>query len=106
MPNYARCPLCGSELLITKEYNFCSNPRCNFKSYVAPIHIEDRSYRLMKNLLLFTLLLMVIGLIAMIVSVVFLASMFFFIFIPFILPIPFLRRFFKKRKRLGEPHKV
>ncbi|MGQ9468282.1 MAG: hypothetical protein ACUVTD_00375 [Nitrososphaerales archaeon] len=98
-----RCPLCGSELFMSERATYCSNPRCNYLSDVAPIHKVYKGNDLLIGLLPLAFMLIVLGLILIFISLIFAAIVTFF-FIPFILPIPFLRRLLK-RKRSTLRHK-
>ncbi|MGQ9469025.1 MAG: hypothetical protein ACUVTD_04275 [Nitrososphaerales archaeon] len=97
--NVMKCPICGSELFISKRVVYCSNPKCNYASNIAQINAYKRdSFTI--SLLPFAFLLIAIGLIF--ITMIFFTANVFFLFIPFILPIPILKKIKRKRSTLRE----
>ncbi|MCP8320701.1 MAG: hypothetical protein H3Z52_07150 [archaeon] len=89
--NVMNCPICGSELFISERAIYCSNPRCNYASNMAPIKAYKKD-SLTISLLPFAFLIIAIGLFLIFVSMIFFTATVFFLFIPFIFPIPILRK--------------
>jgi len=96
--NLINCPVCGSELFISGEVVYCSNPKCNYSSDIAS---AQKSYKKehLTIILPLAFLFIAIGLILIFVSMIFINTTVFFIFIPPIIPIPLLRKIFKRRRR-------
>ncbi|MCP8307438.1 MAG: hypothetical protein H3Z52_02105 [archaeon] len=95
--NVMNCPICGSELFISEKAIYCSNPKCNYVSNIAPTY---RAYKKdhLTILLPFAFLIIAIGLILIFITMIFFTATVFFLFIPLIFPIPILRKLFKRRK--------
>lgn len=95
--NKLNCPVCGSELFISERVVYCSNPDCNYTGNATTM---NRPYRGDYPFILLPLafLIVVMGLVLIFISMIFFTATMFFIFIPFILPIPILRKLFKRKR--------
>jgi len=89
------CPVCGSELFISERAIYCSNPKCNYSSYIASTQrLRRKDYTIF---LPFAFILIAVGLVLIFIMIFYTANVF-FIFIPFIFPIPILRKIKRRIK--------